>query len=240
MCTILLEPETLPSEKRSRKDSQKAVDELIARDHGFDEPFTREELRKLFEKEHDDGLLKSWRLRQQLNDYQLLTEQEKQIVAELGLTPETPNAEPAPEHPWEQEARWITEKKSMISSDDYANLPLAKKRRQLKADVLADHSYFSRGDNSGEIYVWLDNMNYVPEKTGFYYVRYHNSILEYHGHGCYSTTYAHPVLVVQKSKLRPDQVEYMERKCRETLEDSRLEHEARKAKKCNQNTEDEE
>ena len=240
MCTILLESETLPAEKRSRKDSQKAVDELIARDHCFDEPFTKEELQKLFKKDHDDGLLKNWRLRQQLDDYQLLTEQEKQIVAELGLTPETPNAKSDPNDPLEEEVRWITEKKSMISSDDYANLPLAKKRRQMKADVLADHSYFSRGDNSGEIYVWLDNMNYAPEKTGFYYVRYHNSLLAYYGHGCYSTAYAHPVLVVQKSKLRPDQVEYMERKCRETLEDSQREHEERKAQKRNQNTEDEE
>ena len=108
----------------------------------------------------------------------------------------------------------------------------------MKADVLA--AYFSRGDNSGEIYVWLDNMNYAPEKTGFYYVRYHNSLLAYYGHGCYSTAYAHPVLVVQKSKLRPDQVEYMERKCRETLEDSRREHEERIAQKRNQNTEEKE
>ena len=240
MCTILLEPETLPAEKRSRKDSQKAVDELMARDHGFDEPFTREELRKLFEKEHDDGLLKNWRLRQQLDDYQLLTEQEKQIVAELGLMPEIPNAEHGPEHPLEQEILWGIEKKRLISSDEYAGLPLAKKRRQMKADVLADHRYFSRGDNSGEIYVWLDNMNYCSEKKGFYYVRYHNSILECNGRGIFSTAYAHPVLVVQKSKLRPDQVEYMERKCRETHEDSKRESEARKAKKRSQNTEGEE
>ena len=240
MCTILLESETLPAERRSREDSQKAVDELIARDHGFDEPFTREELRKLFEKEHDDGLLKNWRLRQQLNDYQLLTEQEKQIVAELGLTPEKPNVPPDPEGPLEQEDRWTVMELGVIASDEYADLPFAKKRRQMKADVLADHCYFSRGDNSGEIYVWLDNMNYCSDKKGFYYVRYHNSILEYHGHGCYSTAYAHPVLGVQKSKLRPDQVEYMERKCRETLEDSRREHETRKAQKRSQNTEDEE
>ena len=219
MCTILLEPETLPAEKRSIKDSQKAVDELMARDHSFDEPFSREELRKLFEKEHDNGLLINWRLRRQLDDYQLLTEQEKQIVAELGLTPETPDAGPSPEDPLEQKDRRLAVELGLIPSDEDADLPLEKKRRQMKADVLAD--YFSRGDNSGEIYVWLDNMNYGPEKTGFYYVRYHNSILAYHGRGCYSTAYARPVLVVQKSKLRPDQVEYMERKCRETFEDGK-------------------
>ena len=33
-----------------------------------------------------------------------------------------------------------------------------------------------------------------------------------------STAYAHPALIVQKNKLRPDQVEYMERKCRETFD----------------------
>ena len=238
MCTILLESETLPAEKLSREDSQKAVDELIARDHGFDKPFTREELRKLFEKEHDDGLLKNWRLRQRLDDYQLLTEQEKQIVAELGLTPEIPSAKSDPENPLEQEDRQIAVELGLIPSDEDVDLPLEKKRRQMKADVLA--AYFSRGDNSGEIYVWLDNMNYCSEKKGFYYVRYHNSILECHRRGCYSTAYAHPVLVVQKNKLRPDQVEYMERKCRETLEDSRREHEARKAQKRSQNTEGEE
>lgn len=215
MCTILLEPETLPAEKRSIKDSQKAVDELIARDHSFDEPFTREELRKLFGREHDDGLLKNWRLRSQLNDYQLLTDQEKQIVAELGLTPETPDAEPVPENPLEQEyRRQLAGELGLIPSDEDADLPLEKKRRQMKADVLAD--YFSRGGNSGEIYVWLDNMNYGPEKKGFYYVRYQNSML-WNG----TTAYAHPVLVVQKSKLRPDQVEYMERKCEETRADAK-------------------
>ena len=34
-----------------------------------------------------------------------------------------------------------------------------------------------------------------------------------------TTAYAHPQLIVQKSKLRPDQIEYMERKCREPQEE---------------------
>ena len=138
----------------------------------------------------------------------------------------------------EQEDRQIAVELGLIPSDEDVDLPLEKKRRQMKADVLA--AYFSRGDNSGEIYVWLDNMNYCSEKKGFYYVRYHNSILECHRRGCYSTAYAHPVLVVQKSKLRPDQVEYMERKCQETLEDSKREQDTRKAQKRSQNIEDEE
>lgn len=63
--------------------------------------------------------------------------------------------------------------------------------------------------------MWLDNGNYcdTPEK-GFYYVRYRNSILAGN-----TTAYAHPVLVVQKSKLRPDQIEFMELKRAETIAD---------------------
>lgn len=231
MCTILLHSETLPAEKRSRKDSQKAVDELMARDHGFDAPFTKEELQKLFgEKRHDSDSICVWgNLQKQVMwaDYQLLTEPEKQLVEELGLTPEAPDANPAPEDPFEQDVRRTALELGLIPPDEDNDLPLEKRRRQMKADVLA--RYFSRGDNSGEIYVWLDNMNYCSEKKGFYYVRYHNSILECNGRGIYSTAYAHPVLVVQKNKLRPDQVEYMERKCRETLEDSKREQKRREA-----------
>ena len=158
MCTIMFYRETLPAEKRSREDSQEAVDRLMEYDRQF-------------------------------------------------------SAGP--------------------SSDEDSR----------KAPLFEDQPYgissapWGRG---GPVYVWLDNMNYCSEKKGFYYVRYHNSILECHRRGCYSTAYAHPVLVVQKNKLRPDQVEYMERKCRETLEDSRREHEARKAQRRSQDTEDEE
>ena len=221
MCTILLEPETLSAEKLSREDSQKAVDKLMARDRSFDEPFTREELQKLFGKENE----RFSQISQQLNDYQLLTDREKQIVEELGLTPKASEIS-TPENPFFEGliSRLIMEE------EEYADLPLEKKRRQMKADVLDERfRYYDRGENSGEIYVWLDNMNYASEKPGFYYVRYHNSILECH-RGRYSTAYAYPVLVVQKSKLRPDQVEYMDRKCRETLEDSRRKHESQKQK----------
>ena len=209
MCTILLEPETLSAEKLSREDSQKAVDKLMARDRSFDEPFTREELQKLFGKENE----RFDQIRQQLDDYQLLTDREKKIVEELGLTPKESEIPTPQSHFFEGFLRQIME--------EYADLPLEKKRRQMKADVLDERfRYYERGENSGEIYVWLDNMNYASEKPGFYYVRYHNSILACH-RGHYSTAYAHPVLVVQKSKLRPDQVEYMDRKCRETLEESK-------------------
>ena len=51
MCTILLQSETLPAEKRSRKDSQAEVDKLMEYDRKLSEPFTREELQKIFGRE---------------------------------------------------------------------------------------------------------------------------------------------------------------------------------------------
>ena len=51
MCTTLLEPETLPAEKRSIKDSQKAVDELMEYERRLTAPFDREELSVLLKKE---------------------------------------------------------------------------------------------------------------------------------------------------------------------------------------------
>ncbi len=63
------------------------------------------------------------------------------------------------------------------------------------------------------VYVWLDNWCFGDNPKGFYYVRYRLTLKE-----PFSTAYDNPVLIVKKSKLRPDQVEYMERKCRETRE----------------------
>ena len=51
MCTILLESETLPAEKRSRKDTQKAVDQLMEYERRLTAPFDREELTVLLKKE---------------------------------------------------------------------------------------------------------------------------------------------------------------------------------------------
>lgn len=199
MCTILLEDETLPAKKRSLQDSQKAVDDLMERDRKLAAPFTKEELEKLFGRETDDLsiFLHSGATRQRRADYLLLTEEEKKIVDELGLTPEQP-AKDAPETP-------------------VSGIAAEKRRRQMKADVLFADSFSFRDECSGEIHVWLDNGNYcdTPEK-GFYYVRYRNSILAGN-----TTAYALPVLVVQKSKLRPDQIEFMERKCAATCADRR-------------------
>ena len=78
-------------------------------------------------------------------------------------------------------------------------------------------SYRQRG--TGKIYVWLDSMCFGnSSKKGFYYVRWYNSMLDCGMGGFVSTAYGHPALIVQKDKLRPDQIEYMERKCKETRE----------------------
>ena len=72
---------------------------------------------------------------------------------------------------------------------------------------------------TGKIYVWLDSMCFGnSSKKGFYYVRWYNSMLDCGLGGFVSTAYGHPALIVQKDKLRPDQIEYMERKCKETRE----------------------
>ena len=133
--------------------------------------------------------------------WQLLTKEEKQLAGKLGLTParpKTPNTSKKPDNIWDMF--------TVIPSIDKTE-SVEEQRIRLKTELF---------DIPRNIYVWLDNMNYCSEEKGFYYVRYQNSML-WNG----TTAYAHPVLVVQKSKLRPDQVEYMERKCAETLADAR-------------------
>ncbi len=203
MCTIMAYPETLPAEKRSRKDSQLAVDQLMEYDRRLSEPFSREELTELFSPEHR---------RYNTADYDLLTEAEKAIVEELGLTPKPgETSSRMSDDPWLNHPRM-----SMAPVDQPESVD--DRRRKMKAGLI-DTPTFNGGfgwgrDHTGHIYVWLDNMSFGnSDKTGFYYVRYQRSML-WMG----TTAYAHPALIVQKSKLRPDQVEYMERKCRETRE----------------------
>ena len=206
MCTILVQSETLPAEKRSRKDSQAAVDKLMEYDRKLSEPFTREELQKIFGRERlgNTSISKycDTSAMERYIDYTLLTDAEKEFVKDLGLTPSKPDTLP---------------------EDLQQKLCLEDRRRQLKAELLAsDHSlcFWKRGA-SGHIYVWLDTGCYCEsKKKGFYYVRYYNSIFFQCYGNTYSTAYAHPVLVVQKNKLRPDQIEFMERLRQETIADA--------------------
>ena len=221
MCTRMLQRETLPAEKRSRSDSQKAVDKLMAYDKLLSEPFTRSELQKLFGKG-------SWEYKPEA--YSALTDAEKKIVDDLGLAPQ---ATPA-EQDETSKTNTAIRRKSLQLSDYLAqkefNIP--DYRRYLKASLtdapnFTDNEFGYSRSETGKIYVWLDNMCFGnSNKKGFYYVRWYNSILDCGwGWGGFSTAYGHPALIVQKDKLRPDQIEYMERKCQETREtkDPRIE-----------------
>ena len=130
--------------------------------------------------------------------WQLLTEEEKQLAEKFGLTPVQPKTSKRRNNIWDTVAK--------IGPDSKPE-SVEERRLELKTGLF----HIPRN-----IFVWLDNMNYCSEEKGFYYVRYQNSML-WNG----TTAYAHPVLVVQKSKLRPDQVEYMEHKCRETIDDAK-------------------
>ena len=198
MCTILTQSETLPAEKRSCKDSQAAVDKLMEYDRKLAEPFTREELQEIFSKKWESSIFLKFSLQSELYvTYLLLNDKEKQIVDDLGLTPA---------------------KTDTLPIDLQPNLSNEDKRRQLKADLLNSDYTPGYRNSSGHIYVWLDTGCYCKsKKKGFYYVRYYNSIFQYYDN---STAYAHPVLVVQKNKLRPDQIEFMERLRQETIADA--------------------
>ena len=67
---------------------------------------------------------------------------------------------------------------------------------------------------AGDIFVWFDRACYGNGGKGFYYVRFHS------GRSWLCTAYDRPALIVKKSKLRPDQIACMERKCRETEEEA--------------------
>ena len=194
MCTVMFYRETLPAEKRSVNDSQKAVDRLLEYDRALSAPFGREELKKIFSGE---CLCRQDRR----DDYGLLTEDERRIVDSLGLTP--PPAKAAPDR----------------RPGDRTDAEAC--RRRLKARLIeAPHFDGSSGmlpGATGDIFVWLDAMSFGnSDKRGFYYVRWYNSLLDCGPGGFVSTAYGHPALIVQKNKLRPDQIDYMERKCQET------------------------
>lgn len=70
---------------------------------------------------------------------------------------------------------------------------------------------------AGDIFVGFDRACYGNGGKGFYYVRFHS------GRSWLCTAYDRPALIVKKSKLRPDQIAFMERKCRETKEEMREE-----------------
>ncbi len=165
--------------------------------------------------------------------YQLMTEEEKSILAELNLTPVQP---PERKH----RPAFSTFRPSFMrmfpffDRTDAEGSPMytEKARLRIKMDFVKkpDFPEYSLSpsdswDNTGHIYVWQDNCNGCEsEQNEFYYVRY-----QLPKQSDDTTEHTHPELVVEKMKLRPDQVEYMKRKCQETIE----------ASKCNEKQNDE-
>ena len=207
MCTIMTYPETLPAEKLSKANSQKMVDQLMDFDHLLSQPFTRDDLQELFQKQESRFSFCSCK-----GEYSILTDAEKELLAELDLVPED------------------KEKDNLLYSitAGIEKLSLADRRRKMKSRCVDTPQFkeytraipggggfwYTKSCNSGRINVWLDNATFGnSDQVGFYYVRWQKSIFS-----CGSTAYDHPVLIVQKNKLRPDQIEYMERKCKETRE----------------------
>ena len=152
MCTIMLQRETLPAEKRSRSDSQKDVDKLMAYDKLLSEQFTRSELQKLFGKG-------SWEYKPEA--YSALTDAEKKIVDELGLAPQSTPAEQ------DETSKTTTaiRRKSLQLSDCLAQkeFNISDYRRYLKASLtdapnFTDNEFGYSRSETGKIYVWLDSM----------------------------------------------------------------------------------
>ena len=106
-------------------------------------------------------------------------------------------------------------------------IPAAVARKQVndlikrEQDAIAEYRRGKLNRNAmppvpaGDIFVWFDRACYGNGGKGFYYVRFHS------GRSWHCTAYDRPALIVKKSKLRPDQVAFMERKCRETEEEAR-------------------
>ena len=168
MCTIMIQRETLPAEKRSRKASQEAVDKLMAYDKLLSEPFTRNELHKLF-------FHGGWRGKE--DQYSVLTDAEKQIVDAWKLKAQVSTDEPEKVVGGESAFKRATSLIPTIYKPlNYGGSDISDYRRYLKASLnetpnFNDNEFYCRSNDTGKIYVWLDNMCFGnSDKKGFYYV----------------------------------------------------------------------
>ncbi len=119
-----------------------------------------------------------------------------------------------------RKARYTSSKKAQAQVDELIARDLAIKqakenaRQKMIAEGMSESEIQNKMfcNNQSGLFVWLDAGGYRHYwwRKGFYFVR--SSLRPI------STAYLPPDLVVQKKKLRPDQVEFMERKCRETAE----------------------
>ena len=192
MSTIMWWDETLPAEKLSTADSQKSIDQLMEYDRRLQEPFTKEELQKLYSREGRFSIISllwaGWH-------YGALTEAEKHILDELGLTPEKVSNHPFCDN--------ISDQRRALKSYIIAP-PKFDEYNSKVAEAAGIPWHTSTSNETGKIRVWFDS------EEGFYYIRWQRTETS-----VISTAYQHPVLIVQKNKLRPDQIEYLDRKSEE-------------------------
>ena len=170
-------------------DPQKTVDQIMEYDRRLSEPFTAEELKKLFSRE---------RAVKDSEAYSVLTEAEKQLLAEIDLDQGFP----------------VVYDENFTRTAAECNAPQADQlfvRREKKASFIdcPDFFTFHHGGNvnvfAEEIY--SDN----SEKEPVYRVRLSSPVW-------WASPCPPPAITVQKNKLRPEQMKYMERKCLETEE----------------------
>ena len=174
-------------------DPQKTVDQIMEYDRRLSEPFTAEELKKLFSSE---------RAVKDTGAYSVLTEAEKQLLAELDLDQGFPvvydenctrTAAECDAHQTNQLFVRREKKASLIDRPDFFTITL---QSGVNINVFADEIY---PDNS--------------EKEPVYRIRLSSPVL-WGG----LTPCPPPAITVQKNKLRTEQIKYMERKCLETEE----------------------
>ena len=166
-------------------DPQKTVDQIMEYDRLLSEPFTAEELQKLFGPEM--AVIDT-------ETYSVLTEAEKQLLSELDLDKEFPVVHD------ENCTRTATE-------CDTPPIDQLAVRRDKKASLI-DRPGFFTFQHGGKINVFASEIRSGNfEKEPVYRVRLSSFLL------C-----PHPTITVQKSKVRPEQIKYMERKCKETAD----------------------
>ena len=171
------------------RDPQKTVDQIMEYDRRLSEPFTAEELQKLFGPE---------RVVIDTETYSVLTEAEKQLLAELDLDQGFPVV-------YDENCT-----RTAAECDAHQTNQLFV-RREKKASFIdcPDFFTFHHGGNvnvfAEEIY--SDN----SEKEPVYRVRLSSPVW-------WASPCPPPAITVQKNKLRPEQMKYMERKCLETEE----------------------
>ena len=194
MCTLLTMDETAIARERSIEDTRKDVDKLIAFDRKLSEPFTRKELKELFS---ETGFQLYFLY---TSPREILNEDELKIVSELGVD--------------------SLKLRGFLERENHENVNVPQERRWLKAQFVAAphfHGYgsahFKQSDNIRVARVSCRDQR--SRKREYYFVRYRKSI------SCvFTTAYEYPDLVVERNKLRPDQVAYMERKCKESRKTS--------------------